>query len=103
MSTQIAETQENRTITDVNAGPGDQTISLLLQPGSAFLDYYARNGSTTLNVLFSPNGQASATIQVDFGPKQPLLPGLKKFTFSQALQIVVNNQSGMVKYGWIAS
>jgi hypothetical protein len=42
-------------------------------------------GSTTLNVLFSPNGQARNSL------------------FSQALQIVVNNQSGMVKYGWIAS
>ena len=102
MSTHIAETQKHRKITEVNAGRGDQTVAEILQPGAAYLDYYAQNGATTLNVFFFPSGQASATVQVDFGPQQRLTPGnLQPFTFSQSLQLFVNNQSGAVKYGWI--
>jgi hypothetical protein len=83
-----------------NVGPGDQTVAELLNPGSAFLDYYAQNGPTTLTVFFMFNGAASATVQVDFGPQQPLSQGSKQFTFKEALQLAINNQSGQVKYGW---
>ena len=102
MSTHVAENQKLRKITEANAGRGDQTVAEMLQAGAAYLDYYAQNGSTTLNVFFFPNGQASATVQVDGSPQQPLYPGsLQPFTFSQSLQLFVNNQSGQVKYGWI--
>lgn len=102
MSTHTVEKEKTRKLTEATAGRGDQTVAEILQPGAAYLDYYAQNGSTTLNVFFFPNGQASATVQVDFGPQQPLSPGkLQPFTFSQTLQLFVNNQSGAVKYGWI--
>lgn len=101
MSTHTVEKEKTRKLTEANAGPGDQTVAEILQPGTSSLDYYAENGSTTLNVAFFPSGQASATVQVDFGPQQPLTPGFKTFTFSRALQLFVNNQSGAVKYGWI--
>jgi hypothetical protein len=92
---------QTRKLIEANVGPGDQTIAVLIAPGTAFLDYYAANGATTLNVYFAFSGAASGTVQVDFGPQQPLAQGLTKFTFSQALQLSINNQSGEVKYGWV--
>lgn len=94
-------TAQTRKQTGANVGPGDQTVGVMLNPGSGYLDYYAASGPTTLNVFFFFNGGANATVQVDFGPQQPLSQGFKQFTFNQALQLLINNQSGETKYGWI--
>lgn len=93
---------QSRKQTGANAGPGDQTVAEMLNPGLAFLDYYANVGPVTLNVIFLPIGTVSGTVQVDFGPQQPLSQGYTLFTFNQALQLTINNQSGQAKYGWIA-
>jgi hypothetical protein len=100
MSPKTSEETQDRKLSHAEIGPGDQTVAVLWSPGSAYLDYYSQNGSTTLNVAFIASGQATATVQVDFGPQQPLAQGSQQFTFSQALQLFVTNQSGTVKYGW---
>lgn len=89
-------------LTGQNVGPGDQTVAEILQPGTAFLDYYARSPSTQLNVVFLPqNPSSTGTVQIDFGPQRPLTAGFQSFTFNQALQLRINNVGGMTKYGWI--
>lgn len=89
-------------LTGQNVGPGDQTISMILQPGTAFLDYYARTRSNQFDVYFAPQDpRSNGTVQVDFGPKQPLKQGLQQVAFNQVLQIVINNVAGATKYGWI--
>lgn len=100
MSVKTSEATQTRKLNHAEAGPGDQTVAELVTPGSAYLDYYSQNGSTTLNVSFVASGQATATVQVDFGPQKPLPQGTQQFTFSQALQLFVTNQSGVAKYGW---
>jgi hypothetical protein len=92
----------SRKLTSANVGPGDQTIAEIWQAGTAFLDYYAQNGPTTLNVIFEAQDSATTgTIQIDFGAPQSLPQGFQQFTFNQALQLTINNQSGGAKYGWI--
>jgi len=92
----------NRKHAGANIGPGDQTVAEMLNPGTGYLDYYAQTGPVTLNVFFSANGSASGIVQLDFGPAQPLSQGSKVFTFNQALQLTITNQSGQAKYGWVA-
>lgn len=98
MPTQEIKREE---LTSQNVGPGDQTVGAILQPGIAFLDYYAKSPSTQLNVFFEPQDpKSTGTVQIDFGPKQPLKPGFQSFTFNRTLQMDINNVAGATKYGW---
>lgn len=66
------------------------------------MDYYARRSSNRFNVYFAPQDpKSNGTVQIDFGPKQPLRPGFQVVTFNQTLQMVINNAAGATKYGWI--
>ncbi|SRR5579859_1098021 len=98
----MSEKTINRKQTGANVGPGDQTVAEMLNPGTAYLDYYAQAGPVTLNVFFSASGGVSGVVQLDFGPPQPLSQGTKLYTFNQNLQLTISNQSGQAKYGWIA-
>ena len=93
--------QQSRKRTGADVGPGDQTIAEMSNVGSAFLDYYAENGPTTFNVLFEPTDSANASMWVDGGQQKNLRPGSTQVTFKKSLQLLVNNTSGQVKYGWV--
>jgi hypothetical protein len=98
-----AQESKREKLTGQNVGPGDQTVGEILQQGTAILDYYAQSPSTQLNVVFLPSDSSSTgSVQIDFGPQQPLNVGYQLFTFNQTLQMTIINNAGITKYGWIA-